>query len=141
MNDQLTSLQNYCFFILGANDVFCNKNAMCLFCPFCPLVSIHHVVIITNLRLPYCNNPRPAGVWIVTRPAGGGGGAQRTPLRSPKLLDRCQNFKTPFDSPVRERFSIFRFSQRTRKMNLKHFLKRQNRPKNIIRKNHGKVPK
>ena len=28
-------------------------------------------------------NPRPAGVWLVTRPAGGGG--QRAPLRSPKL--------------------------------------------------------
>ena len=37
-------------------------------------------------------NPRPAGVWIVTRPAGGGG-AQRAPLRSPKLLDRFPNFK------------------------------------------------
>ena len=33
-------------------------------------------------------NPRPAGVWLVTRPAGGGGG-----LRSPKLLDRFPNFK------------------------------------------------
>ena len=37
-------------------------------------------------------NPRPAGVWLVTRPAGGGG-AQRAPLRSPKLLDRFPNFK------------------------------------------------
>ena len=37
-------------------------------------------------------NPRPAGVWFVTRPAGGGGG-QRVPLRSPKLLDRFPNFK------------------------------------------------
>ena len=36
-------------------------------------------------------NPRPAGVWIVTRPAGGG--AQRAPLRSPKLLDQFPNFK------------------------------------------------
>ena len=24
-------------------------------------------------------NPRPAGVWLVTRPAGGGGGGQRAP--------------------------------------------------------------
>ena len=32
-----------------------------------------------------------AGVWLVTRPAGGGG--QRAPLRSPKLLDRFPNFK------------------------------------------------
>ena len=38
----------------------------------------------------YSINPRPAGVWIVTRPAGGG---QRAPLRSPKLLDRFPNFK------------------------------------------------
>ena len=37
-------------------------------------------------------NPRPAGVWIVTRPAGGGG-AKGPPLRSPKLLDRFPNFK------------------------------------------------
>ena len=36
-------------------------------------------------------NPRPAGVWLVTRAAEGGG--QRTPLRSPKLLDRFPNFK------------------------------------------------
>ena len=36
-------------------------------------------------------NPHPAGVWLVTRPAGGGG--QRAPLRSPKLLDRFPNFK------------------------------------------------
>ena len=36
-------------------------------------------------------NPRPAGVWLVTHPAGGGGG-QRAPLRSPKLLDRFPNF-------------------------------------------------
>ena len=26
-----------------------------------------------------CVNPRPAGVWIVTRPAGGGGGAKGPP--------------------------------------------------------------
>ena len=39
----------------------------------------------------FCVNPRPAGVWIVTRPAGGG--AKGPPLRSPKLLDRFPNFK------------------------------------------------
>ena len=38
-------------------------------------------------------NPRPAGVWLVTRPAGGGGGPKGPPLRSPKLLDRFPNFK------------------------------------------------
>ena len=37
-------------------------------------------------------NPRPAGVWLVTRPAGGGG-AKGPPLISPKLLDRFPNFK------------------------------------------------
>ena len=39
--------------------------------------------------------PRPAGVWLVTRPAGGGGGGQkpREPLDLPKLLDRFPNFK------------------------------------------------
>ena len=40
-----------------------------------------------------CPSPRPAGVWIVTRPAGGGGGPKAPPLRSPKLLDRFPNFK------------------------------------------------
>ena len=44
-------------------------------------------------------NPRPAGVWLVTRPAGGGGGGAKGPLRSPKLLNRF-HFQTPFDSPV-----------------------------------------
>ena len=39
-------------------------------------------------------NPRPAGVWLVTRPAGGGGISQTTGLIS--------KFQTPFDSPVRE---------------------------------------
>ena len=39
------------------------------------------------------HNPRPAGVWLVTRPAGGGGGGAKGPLRSPKLLDRFPNFK------------------------------------------------
>ena len=38
-------------------------------------------------------NPRPTGVWLVTRPAGGGGGPKGPPLRSPKLLDRFPNFK------------------------------------------------
>ena len=37
-------------------------------------------------------NPRPAGVWLVTRPAGGGG-PKGPPLRSPKLLDRFPKFK------------------------------------------------
>ena len=43
-------------------------------------------------RTRLCVNPRPAGVWIVTRPAGGGG-PKAPPPRSPKLLDRFHNFK------------------------------------------------
>ena len=39
------------------------------------------------------HNPRPAGVWLVTRPAGGGGRGAKGPLRSPKLLGRFPNFK------------------------------------------------
>ena len=46
-------------------------------------------------------NPRPAGVWLVTRPAGGGG--QRSP--PPEISQTTgpiSKFQTPFDSPVRE---------------------------------------
>ena len=32
----------------------------------------HIVFSVPNLTL----NPRPAGIWLVTRPAGGGGGGQ-----------------------------------------------------------------
>ena len=47
-----------------------------------------------QLFISWSVNPRPAGVWIVTRPAGGGGGGPKgPPLRSPKLLDRFPNFK------------------------------------------------
>ena len=44
-------------------------------------------------------NPRPAGVWLVTRPAGGGGG------KGPEISQTAgpiSKFQTPFDSPVRE---------------------------------------
>ena len=44
-------------------------------------------------------NPRPAGVWLVTRPAGGGG--QRPPEIS-QTTGPISKFQTPFDSPVRE---------------------------------------
>ena len=47
-------------------------------------------------------NPRPAGVWIVTRPAGGGGGAQRAPPEISQTTGPISKFQTPFDSPVRE---------------------------------------
>ena len=46
-------------------------------------------------------NPRPAGVWIVTRPAGGGGG-QRAPPEISQTTGPISKFQTPFDSPVRE---------------------------------------
>ena len=46
-------------------------------------------------------NPRPAGVWLVTRPAGGGGGAKGPPEIS-QTTGPIFKFQTPFDSPVRE---------------------------------------
>ena len=46
-------------------------------------------------------NPRPAGVWLVTRPAGGGGG-QRAPPEISQTTGPISKFQTPFDSPVRE---------------------------------------
>ena len=45
-------------------------------------------------------NPRPAGVWIVTRPAGGGG--QSPPPEISQTTGPISKFQTPFDSPVRE---------------------------------------
>ena len=44
-------------------------------------------------------NPRPAGVWLVTRPAGGGG-AQRAPPEISQTTGPISKFQTPFDSPV-----------------------------------------
>ena len=46
-------------------------------------------------------NPRPAGVWLVTRPAGGGGGPKGPPEIS-QTTGPISKFQTPFDSPVRE---------------------------------------
>ena len=46
-------------------------------------------------------NPRPAGVWIVTRPAGGGGGKGPSPEIS-QTTGPISKFQTQFDSPVRE---------------------------------------
>ena len=65
---------------LGQNSCYnmpCDK-------PYLP-TELHH----RNMNI----NPRPAGVWLVTRPAGGGGGPKGPPLKSPKLLDRFPNFK------------------------------------------------
>ena len=44
-------------------------------------------------------NPRPAGVWLVTRPAGG---AQRPPPEISQTTGPISKFQTSFDSPVRE---------------------------------------
>ena len=44
-------------------------------------------------------NPRPAGVWLVTRPAGGG--AKPPPRDLPNYWTDFQ-IQMPFDSPVRE---------------------------------------
>ena len=46
-------------------------------------------------------NPRPAGVWIVTRPAGGGG-PKGPPPEISQTTGPISKFQTPFDSPVRE---------------------------------------
>ena len=45
-------------------------------------------------------NPRPAGVWLVTRPAGGGG--KGPPPEISQITGPISKFQTPFDSPVRE---------------------------------------
>ena len=44
-------------------------------------------------------NPRPAGVWLVTRPAGGGGAKGPWDLPNSGPISK---FQTPFDSPRRE---------------------------------------
>ena len=48
-----------------------------------------------------CINPSPAGVWLVTRPTGGGGG-QRSPPEISQTTGPISKFQTPFDSPVRQ---------------------------------------
>ena len=45
-------------------------------------------------------SPRPTGVWLVTRPAGGGG-CKGAPEIS-QTTGPISKFQTPFDSPVRE---------------------------------------
>ena len=46
-------------------------------------------------------NPRPAGVWIVTRPAGGWG-PKGPPPEISQTTGPISKFQTPFDSPARE---------------------------------------
>ena len=45
-------------------------------------------------------NPHTAGVWLVTRPAGGGGA--NGPPEISQTTGPISKFQTPFDSPVRE---------------------------------------
>ena len=45
-------------------------------------------------------NPRPAGVWLVTRPAGGGGA--KGPPEISQTTGPISKLQTPFDIPVRE---------------------------------------
>ena len=45
-------------------------------------------------------NPRPAGVWLVTRAAGGGGKAPSPEIS--QITVPISKFQTLFDSPVRE---------------------------------------
>ena len=57
--------------------------------------------MIERIRMVTKNiNPRPAGVWIVTRPAGGGG--PKGPPEISQTTGPISKFQTPFDSPVRE---------------------------------------
>ena len=47
----------------------------------CPGVNTQKTLSERNTRRSPCPgvNPRPAGVWLVTRPAGGGGGGKGPP--------------------------------------------------------------
>ena len=54
-----------------------------------------------GLSIDQTFNPRPAGVWLVTCPAGGGGG-QRAPPEISQTTGPISKFQTPFDSPVHE---------------------------------------
>ena len=47
-------------------------------------------------------NPRPAGVWLVTRPAGEGAQSPPPPPEISQTTGPISKFQTPFDSPVRE---------------------------------------
>ena len=45
-------------------------------------------------------NPRSVGVWLVTRPAGGGG--KGSPPEISQTTGPISKFQTPFDIPVRK---------------------------------------
>ena len=55
--------------------------------------------IIFFVEYPFIN-PRPAGVWLVTRPAGGG--PKGPPPEISQTTGPISKFQTPFNSPVRE---------------------------------------
>ena len=57
------------------------------------------ITYFTDVEICMHVNPRPAGVWIVTRPAEG---AQRPPPEISQTTGPISKFQTPFDSPVRE---------------------------------------
>ena len=67
------------------------------------IVKLSTQLKITHISWTLCLNfnPRPAGVWIVTRHAGGRG-AQRPPSEISQTTGPISKFQTPFDSPVRE---------------------------------------
>ena len=75
-----------------------------LFCDTHDLV--WKIISVSEKRMKNCIvkiiNPRPAGVWLVTRPAGGGGGAQRAPPEISQTTGPISKVQTPFESPVRE---------------------------------------
>ena len=62
---------------------------------------IHTTVSLTS-RVSACDIPRPAGVWIVTRPRWGGGGQRPPPPEISQTTGPIFKFQTPFDSPVRD---------------------------------------
>ena len=59
----------------------------------------YHIWVVFQPNLKISLNPRPAGVWLITRPAGGGG---KGPPEISQTTGPISKFQTPFDSPVRE---------------------------------------
>ena len=59
-----------------------------------------NMIIWVNNWIIDIDNPRPAGVWLVTRPAGGG--AKGPPPEISQTTGPISKFQTSFDSPVRE---------------------------------------
>ena len=78
-----------------------NLSATSLDCHHVMAVTWYHRAVRGPARAIHHLSPRPAGVWLVTRPAGGGGGAKAPPEIS-QTTGPISKFQTPFDSPVRE---------------------------------------